>query len=281
MNPIDALRDGGIASPRELVRGRNIWQGYYGDKHEPVVLKGVRPGMTEQSIRREADIADTIACHPRNLEMELQRANGLWVIPSYGIIETKVGPYFTTPRFLPLSAAIDSSYSSTAVLSFLVHASDAVAAVHRADKYYNDVKPENFVLKSLSDAKPILIDFGTVSNRAPGAHLGVHGTPGFASPQQLAGICDPGADVFGLGASAYHLLTGQHATPRKTACRENSIKEYSLAPAKLTLVSANFADLPTSAYKLVDAMLEPASKNRPRLIEVRSAALASLGEISQ
>ncbi len=278
MNELEALRQQSITGVRPLIPGRNIWQGYFGPKHEAVVLKGVFGSTSDSKLRLEEQLARDIAAHPRNrTEGEICSR----VIPSYGIIETAVGPYFVTPRMLPVSVLLDEGAKSADVISFLMHGSDAVAAVHCADKYYNDVKPENFVLRSLSDAKAVVIDFGTVTPRTPGANIGIHGTPGYASPQQLSGLCDARGDVFGLGASAYKVITGAYAMrPVSAAHLQRIVGEYNADPSKLTAVPSQFTDLPLKAKSLITAMLEPKSENRPSLGEVRARAADALQEIS-
>src|SRR5688500_7902329 len=86
----------------------------------------------------------------------------------------------------------------------------ALAALHARGYVHCDLKPQNIMVQP--DERARLIDFGqacaagTVKER-------VQGTPDFISPEQVK--CLPVSfktDVFGLGAVAYHLLTGQTLT---------------------------------------------------------------------
>ena len=79
---------------------------------------------------------------------------------------------------------------------------------------FRDVKPENVMLSA--DGRLVLIDFDIAC-----AHVAmwdtdfpVAGTPGYIAPELLAELpsFSPLSDVYGLGATLYHLLTG-HRPP--------------------------------------------------------------------
>ncbi|QDU68654.1 Serine/threonine-protein kinase StkP [Planctomycetes bacterium Pla86] len=88
----------------------------------------------------------------------------------------------------------------------------AVQVLHRAGIVHRDLKPSN-VLRD-PDGNPILIDFGLALDsaavgldRTRTGHI--LGTPAYAAPEQIDGAgCDHRADIFGLGATLFHLLTG-------------------------------------------------------------------------
>jgi len=80
---------------------------------------------------------------------------------------------------------------------------------------FRDVKPEN-VMRS-ADGRLVLIDFDIAC-----AHVAmwdtdfpVAGTPGYIAPELLAELpaFSPLSDVYGLGATLYHLLTGHRPPP--------------------------------------------------------------------
>ena len=77
---------------------------------------------------------------------------------------------------------------------------------------YRDMKPANIILKP--DGNLSLIDFGTarefkVDKTEDTAFLG---TIGYAAPEQFGGLgqTDERTDIYGLGATLYHLLTGHN-----------------------------------------------------------------------
>lgn len=73
---------------------------------------------------------------------------------------------------------------------------------------HRDIKPSNLILAE--DHNIYLVDFGTVQDRAAkeGATFTVVGTYGYAPLEQLGGRATPASDLYALGATLIHLLTG-------------------------------------------------------------------------
>ncbi|MBD1913468.1 MULTISPECIES: serine/threonine-protein kinase [unclassified Leptolyngbya] len=73
---------------------------------------------------------------------------------------------------------------------------------------HRDIKPSNVILGE--DKRVYLVDFGAVQNRAAaeGATLTVVGTYGYAPIEQFGGRAVPASDLYGLGATLIHLVTG-------------------------------------------------------------------------
>ena len=87
-------------------------------------------------------------------------------------------------------------------------------AAHAAGVLHRDIKPANCFVAADGTVK--VGDFGlSVSTLARGESLitatgSVMGTPAYASPEQLRGEeLDVSSDIYSLGATLYHLLTGQ------------------------------------------------------------------------
>ena len=98
---------------------------------------------------------------------------------------------------------------------------------------YRDMKPGNVMLKP--DGEISLIDFGTArtfkqGNREDTTCLG---TPGYASPEQYGGNgqSTPRSDIYCLGATLHHLITGRNPSPtpfnfpKITQCRPTLVDE--------------------------------------------------------
>jgi serine/threonine protein kinase len=85
--------------------------------------------------------------------------------------------------------------------------------IHEQKIIHRDIKPEN-IMRRRSDGLLVLIDFG-VSKQLSGtvmSRLGTKiGTHGYAPLEQMqGGEAYPASDLFSLGATAFHLLTGIH-----------------------------------------------------------------------
>lgn len=73
---------------------------------------------------------------------------------------------------------------------------------------HRDIKPSNLILGK--DGQVYVVDFGAVQDRAKaeGVTFTVVGTSGYAPPEQLWGKAVPASDLYALGATLIHLLTG-------------------------------------------------------------------------
>ncbi len=92
---------------------------------------------------------------------------------------------------------------------------------------YRDMKPSNVMLRP--DGSVALIDFGTAREFKSKEYQDdtvCLGTPGYAAPEQWGGSgqTDARTDIYCLGATLYHLVTGHH--PMETAPEIRPIREW-------------------------------------------------------
>lgn len=76
---------------------------------------------------------------------------------------------------------------------------------HNPKVFYNDIKPENIILKDDGSIK--VIDFGISKMPEKYPNKTPIGTPGYASPEHYRGNTDARSDIYSLGFTMYHLLT--------------------------------------------------------------------------
>jgi tRNA A-37 threonylcarbamoyl transferase component Bud32 len=124
-------------------------------------------------------------------------------------------------------------------LGILTQAAQGVAAGHRCGLIHRDIKPANLYLASEGSGgfRVRVLDFGIVQRATEAddpqttmTQLTVVGraplSPAYAAPEQLRGESGltPAVDVWGLGATAFHLLTGQRpfAEPEQRGMMEGA-----------------------------------------------------------
>ena len=107
------------------------------------------------------------------------------------------------------------------VLNWADQLLDALEYCHAHGVVHRDIKPLNVILHP--DGHAVLVDFGLAKLWNPGdprtqtAIRGI-GTPEYAPPEQysdLPGHTDPRSDLYSLGATLYHALTGKAPMPAK------------------------------------------------------------------
>jgi serine/threonine-protein kinase len=105
-------------------------------------------------------------------------------------------------------------YTEAEALSIILQVARALEHAHQAGFIHRDVKPKNIMITKDGVAK--LADMGlarAVSDReAAEAEQGkAYGTPYYISPEQIRGERDVDfrADIYSLGATFYHIVTGQ------------------------------------------------------------------------
>src|SRR5690606_30253023 len=115
-------------------------------------------------------------------------------------------------------------------------------------------KPSNILLRS--DGTAVLIDFGGVRAAwtAPGSEgATVVGTFGYMAPEQVAGQSGPASDLYSLGATLLHLVTGH-------------------PPGNFPFVAGRIevpVDLPTdpALAGLIEALLRADPRDRPGSVQ--------------
>jgi serine/threonine-protein kinase len=124
------------------------------------------------------------------------------------------------------------------VLRWVHPISDALAYMHNQNPplIHRDVKPANIIVTP--NGRPALVDLGIAKElmeeqeSRTATFIRKAGTEGYAPPEQYAGkgTTGPHSDVYSLGATMYHLLTGQVPA---SAVERATLDSQLIAPRKL------------------------------------------------
>jgi serine/threonine protein kinase len=106
------------------------------------------------------------------------------------------------------------NFAEAEALDIMIQIADALAHAHQRNLIHRDVKPKNILLTKEGVAK--LTDLGLAraidDKDAAETEAGkAYGTPYYISPEQIRGDVDidSRADIYSLGATMYHLVTGK------------------------------------------------------------------------
>jgi serine/threonine protein kinase len=157
------------------------------------------------------------------------------------------GKRFTTKQVRQIAVEV------LKILEFLHQLNPAV--LHR------DIKPSNLIWGE--DEQIYLVDFGAVQDRAAkeGATFTVVGTYGYAPMEQFGGRAVPASDLYALGATLIHLLTG-------TAPAD-------LPQRNLRICFEDQVSLSPGVVRWIQKLTEPAPEQRFKSASVARKALES------
>jgi serine/threonine protein kinase len=137
---------------------------------------------------------------------------------------------------------------------------DGLERVHAAPVWHRDIKPSNILIRP--DGSPVLIDFGAARREVAGADRTVFAmfSPAYAAPEQVdytAGRQGPWTDIYALGATLYHAVTGDK--PRNAAERRQGA-DYASA---VQTAAGSYTPIFLAA---IDAALQLKPESRPQSI---------------
>jgi WD40 repeat protein len=103
----------------------------------------------------------------------------------------------------------EGRYNASEIRSLLLGILPILDFIHQHQVIHRDIKPENIIFSKTG--KFVLVDFGAAKyqfvNAAPKTSMLI-GTAAYAAPEQLAGKATFASDLYSLGVTCIHLLTG-------------------------------------------------------------------------
>jgi serine/threonine-protein kinase len=173
-----------------------------------VAVKVLSPRLAEDSeaVRRfEHEARAALSVRHRNLVrgIEFSRLDGQWAF----VMEYVEGT--TLSRLIRERGALDE----VTALEIALQVGLALGAIHERRLVHRDVKPENIMVRP-GEEPALLMDLGLargVGENWTRLTMTGHalGTPSYAAPEQIEGSrVDIRADIYSLGATLYHMVTG-------------------------------------------------------------------------
>lgn len=178
-------------------------------------------------------------------------------LPGFGLVQEYI-PSQTLQQMLDKGVRFTEArvrFLAIQLLEILIYLHDLSPPV-----LHRDLKPSNIIFQAetseestdrgIVQGKVYLIDFGSVRDRAvaEGATFTVVGTGGYAPPEQLWGRATPKSDLYALGATLIHLLTGKPPAD--------------LPQQRMRLQFRDFAYLTPQFADWLDKLTEPAPERR-------------------
>ena len=170
-------------------------------------------------------------------------------------------------------------FEETEALDMIIQVASALGHAHALSLIHRDVKPKNIMINNHGAIK--LADMGlaraTTDIEAAQSEAGkAYGTPYYIAPEQIRGKIDIDgrADIYGLGATLYHMLTGRvpfMAEDSADVMRKH-LKEKLIPPDHInTLLSAGVSEV-------IEIMMAKKKENRYNDIEELLVDLNALRE---
>lgn len=258
--PLRPLGDGGMSS---VYLARDLGEGRLRVLKTPASVDGVgQPGWqaaAQACLDREAKVLSCLD-HPHIVRKVAYEPDGA---PPYLVLDYVPGP--TLEQYLSRfdqhgNRVAGQVLSSGAALRYAAGVAELLVYLANLSQpvLHLDIKPANLIVPP-EHRQPVLVDFGSArSLLAPGmpgtpitVSLDNFGTPGYAAPEQYRGRPTLASDIYGLGATLYHLLTDDDPT---------------VQPLKFSALD----NLPPDVAALLRAMLAPEPAARPAATDLQA-----------
>jgi len=154
-------------------------------------------------------------------------------------------------------------FTENEALEIIIQLAHALAHAHAKGLIHRDVKPKNIMINSAGVVK--LADMGlaraTTDIEAAETEKGkAYGTPYYIAPEQIRGEVDIDgrADIYGLGATFYHMVTGRvpFMADDPTDAMRKHLREQLIPPDHIN------TSLSAGASEVIEVMMAKRKENR-------------------
>src|SRR6266498_29683 len=239
---------------------------------------GVIYRARQRHSRRIVALKRILSCHADSRETlmrfrrEAQAAAKLDhpnILPIYEVSQSEDGLPFFSMKFAGggslLEAAPALRREPRRAVALMAKVARALQYAHDQGILHRDLKPGNILLHG--HGEPLVSDFGLAKWLEPMGDLtrtpSIFGTPGYIAPEQVNGSASkltPAADIYGLGAILFHLLSGRPPFIGEHALKVIQQATEKPAPKLRSLAPALDRDLETICTKCLER--EPHARYR-------------------
>ncbi|MFN6139510.1 MAG: serine/threonine-protein kinase [Planctomycetota bacterium] len=233
-----------------------VYLAFQNSLHRHVALKVLRADFVgseehEQRFLQEArSVASLI--HPNIVQVyDIGKFDTTLYIAQEYVPGSNLSSFIQRRGALPVDEAVSILWQATSALQKAA----SIGLVHR------DIKPDNLLLTPDGEVK--VADFGLARARGKNQNLtavGVAlGTPLYMSPEQVQGLSvDSRSDLYSLGATAYHMLSGRPPFSGDTALAL-AMQHIQAEPVPLGQLRP---DLPKDLIDIVHRLLKKSPEDR-------------------
>jgi predicted Ser/Thr protein kinase len=232
--------------------------------NRPVAIKLLNPDVAANQAKREHFLREArmagLLSQPNIVPIHAVEEHGDIVFFVMGYVEGEtLGQRIERRGMLEIEEAI----------RILREVAWALGYAHARGITHRDVKPDNIMIER-DTGRAIVTDFG-IARHVDDPHGGeIVGTADYMSPEQAAGHpVDARSDIYSLGATAFHAITGQ--LPFHAATEEHVLMLHETQPAPS--VTGLRAGLPGRLAEIIDRCLAKAPADRFATAEEFAAAV--------
>ena len=166
------------------------------------------------------------------------------IVPVLTVFKALGTAYYVMPQVegaeLHQAAPAPSQINEAWLRPVLEKLLQALDYLHGQGLLHRDIKPSNILLRA--DGSPLLIDFGTARVKDATHTLTRIGTPGYSPSEQFTthGKNGPWTDLYSLGATCYHLITGEVPQDAVSRLEEDELRPLASRPALKSRFSHDF-----------------------------------------
>lgn len=257
-----------------------VLRGYRNKDGLPVVVKMPRTlplDPTEvQRLRHEASVLAQL----KNVEGVAHSLGMHTTLDGHPVLIIEAVPgeqlFSLLPRPSSDGVGYEAGLAVAEVLQVGIALADVLAEVHAQHIIHKDIKPHNIILQSVdarAGAQLRLIDFGIsalLRQEVPDVldpEATQEGTPAYLPPEQtgrISRVIDYRSDYYALGATLYHLLTGQVLFPNESSQQVlvAQISRRPVPPIERRPRSGAWPGVPLMVSNLLMKLLAKAAEDR-------------------